>query len=250
MAKPNSKSSLIQYCLRSLGAPVIEVNVDEDQLDDRVEEALQFYQEYHSDAVEHVYLKHEVTSDDITNGFIPSTSLDLVQNIQRVFPFGSTSTGGMFNVKYQLHLNDIYNLNYGGALVDYEMRMQHLSLMGQIIDDGVKHVEWNRHRNNLRIDMDWDKEVDIGDYIIIECDRVVDPDTYVDVYNDYYLKKYATALIKKQWGVNLKKFEGMQMPGGVTFNGQQMFDEAQDEIEKLEEKARLNWELPVDFFSG
>jgi uncharacterized radical SAM superfamily protein len=122
--------------------------------------------------------------------------------------------------------------------------------MGDVVNDGVKHIEWNRHRNTLRIDMDWSNEVSIGDFIVIECDRVVDPDTYVDVYNDYYLKKYATALIKRQWGVNLKKFEGMVMPGGVTFNGQQMFDEATEELKELQEEARLNWELPVDFFSG
>jgi hypothetical protein len=249
MAKPTSKDSLIDYCLRSLGAPVLEINVDEEQLDDRIDEALQFYQEYHSDAVERVYLKHQVTSDDITNGYI--TLADHIQNIQRVFPLSeSSSSSNMFNVKYQFYLNDIHNLGYTGSLIDYEMRMQHLNLMGHVIDDGVKHIEWNRHRNTLRIDMDWDSEVEVDDYIIIECDRVVDPETYTDVYNDYYLKKYATALIKQQWGINLKKFEGMQMPGGVTFNGQQTFDEATEELKELEEQCRLNWELPVDFFSG
>ena len=249
MAKPTSKATLIDYCLRNLGAPVIEVNVDDDQIDDRIDEALQFYQEYHSDAVERVYLKHQVTTDDIANGYISLT--DHIQNIMRVFPLNDNSNGtSMFSVKYQMHMNDLFNVNFGGGLLDYEMRMQHMSLMGQVIDDGVKHIEWNRHRNTLRIDMNWATEVEVDDYIIIECDRVMDPDTYVDVYNDYYLKKYATALIKRQWGVNLKKFEGMVMPGGVTFNGQQMFDEATEELKELQEEARLNWELPVDFFSG
>jgi hypothetical protein len=249
MAKPTSKATLIDYCLRNLGAPVIEVNVDDDQIDDRIDEALQFYQEYHSDAVERVYLKHQVTQDDIDNGYITLT--DHIQNIMRVFPLNDAQTSSsMFSAKYQMHMNDLFNLNYGGALLDYSMRMMHLSLMGDVVNDGVKHIEWNRHRNTLRIDMDWSNEVSIGDFIVIECDRVVDPDTYVDVYNDYYLKKYATALIKRQWGVNLKKFEGMVMPGGVTFNGQQMFDEATEELKELQEEARLNWELPVDFFSG
>jgi len=249
MAKPTSKATLIDYCLRNLGAPVIEVNVDDDQIDDRIDEAIQFYQEYHSDAVERVYLKHQVTQEDIDNGYLSLT--DHIQNIMRVFPLNDAQTSSsMFSAKYQMHMNDLFNLNYGGALLDYSMRMMHLSLMGDVVNDGVKYIEWNRHRNTLRIDMDWSNEVAVGDHIIIECDRVVDPDTYVDVYNDYYLKKYATALIKRQWGVNLKKFEGMVMPGGVTFNGQQMFDEATEEIKELQEEARLNWELPVDFFSG
>ena len=249
MAKPTTKATLIDYCLRNLGAPVIEVNVDDDQIDDRIDEALQFYQEYHSDAVERVYLKHQVTQEDIDNGYLTLT--DHIQNIMRVFPLNDAQTSSsMFSAKYQMHMNDLFNLNYGGALLDYSMRMMHLSLMGDVVNDGVKYIEWNRHRNTLRIDMDWSNEVSVDDFIIIECDRVVDPEVYADVYNDYYLKKYATALIKRQWGVNLKKFEGMVMPGGVTFNGQQMFDEATEELKELQEEARLNWELPVDFFSG
>ncbi|MBT3544672.1 MAG: hypothetical protein HN488_04930 [Saprospiraceae bacterium] len=248
MAKPNSRSTFIDYCLRALGAPVIEINVDEDQIDDRVEEALQFYQEYHSDAMEKVFLKHQITADDITNGYIPIN--DLITNVMRVFPFTDTTTNPLFDVKYQMRLNDVWSLGYMGSLAEYEMAQQYLSMLDMILDNGDKHVDFNRHRNTLRIDMDWSNEVAVGDYIVVECYRILDPETYTDVYNDYYLKKYATALIKRQWGINLSKFEGMVMPGGVTFNGRQMFDDATAELEKLEEEVRLNWELPVDFYTG
>jgi hypothetical protein len=130
------------------------------------------------------------------------------------------------------------------------MSQQHLSLMDLMLDNGEKHVDFNKHKNQLRIDMDWSKQVTIGDFIIVECYRVVDQDTYTDIWNDYYLKKYTTALIKRQWGANLSKFEGMVMPGGVTFNGRQLFEDANEEIQKLEEEVRLNWEMPVDFYTG
>jgi hypothetical protein len=248
MAKPNSKSTFIDYCLRALGAPVIEINVDEDQLDDRVEEALQFYQEYHSDALEKVFLKHQVTADDITNGYIPIT--DMISNVIRVFPFSDTLGGGMFDAQYQLRANDVFALNYSGSIAEYVMSQQHLSLMDLMLDNGSKHIEFNKHKNQLRIDMDWDKEVVVDDYIIVECYRVVDQETYTDIWNDYYLKQYATQLIKRQWGANLSKFEGMVMPGGVTFNGRQLFEDANEQIQKLEEEVRLNWEMPVDFYTG
>ena len=248
MAKPTNKTTFIDYCLRALGAPVIEINVDEDQLDDRVEEALQFYQEYHSDAIEKVFLKHLVTQDDIDNGYIPIT--ELISNVIRVFPFNDSQSGGMFDVKYQMHLNDVFSLGYMGSLAEYEMSQQYLSLLDMILDNGEKHVEFNKHKNQLRIDMDWSKEVAVGNFIIVECYRVLDPEVYTDVWNDYYLKKYAIALIKRQWGANLSKFEGMVMPGGVTFNGRQLFDDANEEIQKLEEEVRLNWEMPVDFYTG
>ena len=249
MAKPNSRTSLIDYCFRSLGAPVIEINVDDDQVDDRIDEALQFYQTYHSDAIEKVYLKHQITQDDVDNGYIPVN--DLVTDVIKVFPIRETySSADMFDVKYQMHLNDIFSLGFLGSLTEYVMAQQWLSLLDLVIDSDDKHLSFERHKNQLRIHMDWANEVIVGEYIIIECYRIIDPDTYTDVYNDYFLKKYATTLIKRQWGMNLLKFEGMQMPGGVTFNGRQLFDDANAELEKLEEEARLNWEQPVDFMTG
>jgi len=324
MAAPNSKATLIDHCLRALGYPVIEINVDDDQVEDRVDEALQFYQHYHSDAVEKVYLKHKVTNSeieftaasngtfvkgeiitggtsgaksviesvtsttkirynaltdfskvfavgdvvtggtsgatgtikasgitigDIENGYI--TTPELVQDVLDVFPIEEATTStNMFDIKYQMHLNDIYSLGFLGSLSEYVMTQQWLSLLDMVIDDSTKHLSFDKHKDQLRIDMDWNKEVDRDDYLIIECNRVIDPDTYTEVYNDYFLKRYCTALIKRQWGTNLLKFEGMVMPGGVTFNGRQLFDDANEEILKLEEECRLNWEQPVDFYTG
>ena len=248
MAVPNSRETLKDYCLRSLGAPVIEINVDEDLLEDRVDEALQFYQHYHADSIEKVFLKHQVTADDVTNGYI--TIPDLVTDVVQVFPIRDGLGTGMFDVQYQMHLNDMYSLGYMGSLVEYEMAQQWLSMLNLLVDSSEKHISFDRHKNQLRVDMDWSTEVTVGEYIVIECYRILDPTTYTDVYNDYFLKRYTTALIKMQWGVNLSKFEGMVMPGGVTFNGRQILEDAKEEIEKLNEEVRLNWEQPVDFYMG
>jgi len=249
MTKPNSRQTFIDYCLRSLGAPVVEINVDDDQVEDRVDEALQFYQHYHSDAIEKVYLKHQITADDITNGYIPINTL--ITDVVRVMPIRDTiTTNSLFDVKYQIHLNDVYSLGFLGSLVDYEMSQQWMSLLDDIMDPDDKHISFERHKNQLRIDMDWTQEVSVDQYIVVECYRIIDPDTYTDVYNDYYLKRYATALIKQQWGQNLLKFEGMTMPGGVTFNGRQIYDDAREEIKELIEEVRLNWEQPIDFYTG
>ena len=249
MAKPNSKETLKDYCLRSLGAPVIEVNIDDDQLDDRVDEALQFYQHYHQDAIEKFFLVHTVTETDRTNGYIPIN--DLITDVIRLMPLNDTATGDkMFDVRYQLHLNDLYNLGFMGSLAEYVMSMEYLNLLDMVVDSDEKHINFERHKDRLTIHMDWEQETVVGDKLVVEAYRIIDPDTYTQVYNDYYLKKYCTALIKKQWGLNLLKFEGMQMPGGVTFNGRQLYDDAVADLERLEEEARLNWEAPVDFYTG
>lgn len=249
MAKPNSKQTLIDYCLRQLGAPVIEINVDEDQLDDRIDEALQFYNTYHDDASEKIFLKHQVTQTDITNGYI--TTNDLITDVVRVLPLRETvSSTDMFDIRYQIHLNDIYSLGFMGNLTEYVMAQQFLSLLDLVVDSDEKHINFEKHKNRLEIFMDWSEEVEVDDYLVVECYRIIDPDTFTEVYNDYFLKRYATALIKKQWGQNLLKFEGMVMPGGVTFNGRQLYDDAVQELEQLVEEARLNWEKPVDFMTG
>lgn len=249
MAKPNSRQTLIDYCLRSLGYPVIEINVDEDQIEDRIDEALQFYQTYHADAVEKVYLKHQVTAQDIENKYIQLN--DLITDVIRVLPIRSAlGSSSLFDIEYQMHLNDIYSLGFMGTLVNYQMSKQWLSLLDIVINDDNKETNFERHKNQLAIDMDWGREVTEGEFIIVECYRILDPESFTNVYNDYFLKKYAIALIKRQWGANLIKFEGMQMPGGVTFNGRQLFDDANQDIERLEEEARSNWELPTDFYTG
>ncbi len=249
MAKPNSRQTLIDYCLRSLGAPVIEINIDEDQIDDRIDEGLQFYQHYHADAIEKVFLKHQITQTDIDNKYIPIP--ELVTDVIRLMPIRDpSSSSGMFDIKYQMHLNDMFALGYMGSLLEYSMAREYLSTLDMLIDSKNKFTNFDRHMDQLRIDMNWGDEVVVGDYVVVEAYRIIDPDTFTDVYNDYYLKKYCTALLKKQWGANLIKFEGMVMPGGVTFNGRQLFDDANEELQKLEEEVRLNWEQPVDFYVG
>lgn len=249
MAVPNSRTTLIDYCLRALGAPVIEINVDDDQLSDRVDEALQFYQHYHADAIEKVFLKHQVTQTDIDNGYL--TLNPLVTEVIRVFPIRDTiSSNNLFDIKYQMHLNDMFSLGYMGSLLEYSMAQEYLQTLDILIDSDSKFVQFDKHRNRLEIYMKWADEVVVGNYLVVEAYRIIDPDTFTEVYNDYYLKKYLTALIKRQWGANLLKFEGMQMPGGVTFNGRQLFDDANEELQRLEEEVRLNWEEPVDFYTG
>jgi len=249
MAVPNSRDTLIDYCLRALGAPVIEINVDDDQVSDRVDEALQFYQHYHADAIEKVFLKHQVTQTDINNKYL--TLNGLVTEVIRVLPIRDTiSSNNLFDIKYQMHLNDMFSLGYMGSLLEYSMAQQYLSTLDLIIDSDSKFAQFDKHRNRLEIHMKWDEEVAVGDFLVVEAYRIIDPETFTEVYNDYYLKKYLTALLKRQWGANLLKFEGMQMPGGVTFNGRQLFDDANEELQRLEEEVRLNWEEPVDFYTG
>lgn len=246
MAKPNSRQTLIDYSLRALGAPVIEINVDEEQLEDRVDEALQFYQEYHSDSIVRIYLKHLVTADDVTNGYVEvDDSMIFVNN---VFPIqASSSQSGMFSIEYQMHLNDLYNLRHPGVLIDYEMTKQYMAMVDLKINGMSQRSNFSRHQNRVYIEGDDLKE---GIYIIVEGHETLDPDTYTDVYNDMLLKKYLTALIKRQWGLNLIKFEGMQLPGGVTLNGRQIYDDATQDIEKIEETMQLTYEKPTDFFVG
>jgi len=271
MATPNTKDALKEHCLRSLGKPVIDINVDDDQVDDRIDDALQYFAQYHYDGVERMYLKHKITQAEIDravtntsvtatdtvdnsitaswlegNGFIPVP--DSVLSVVKVFDFTDKNTTNMFDVRYQLRLNDLYDFS-SESIIHYEMTMQHLDFLDHILV-GEKPIRFNQHQNRLYIDMDWNQDVNVDDFIIIECYRKLDPNSYTDVYNDIYLKRYATALIKRQWGANLSKFEGVQMLGGVTLNGAKLFEEAQADIEKLEEQIQLAYELPPNYMIG
>ena len=271
MATPNTKASLKEHCLRSLGKPVIDINVDDDQVDDRIDDALQYFAQYHYDGIERVYLKHKITQAEIdraaTNtsetatgkvdnsitaawldgkGFIPVP--ESVLSVVKVFDFTDKNTVNMFDVRYQLRLNDLYDFS-SESIIHYEMTMQHLDFLDHILV-GEKPLRFNQHQNRLYIDMHWSEDVNVDDYIIIECYRKLDPATYTDIYNDIYLKRYTTALIKRQWGANLSKFEGVQMLGGVTLNGAKLFEEAQADIEKLEEQIQLAYELPPNYMIG
>ena len=251
MAVPNSRATLIDYCKRKLGEPVIEVNVDEDQVEDRVDEALQYYREYHSDATVRTYLKHQITATDVSNEYISLSNNILF--VSKMFPLTSSfnNSRNFFDIKYQMMLNDIADLmNFAGDLAYYEQMQQYLSLLDMKLN-GQPQVQFSRRQNRLYIFGDFaDEDIKAGDYIVAEVYTVINPNTHTSIFNDMFVKEYTTALIKQQWGTNLIKFEGMQLPGGVILNGRQIYDDATGEIERLRENLRLEQELPPDFFVG
>ena len=254
MAIVTTRTDLEEYCLRKLGAPVIDINVADEQIDDRIDEALEVYQEYHSDATVKTYFKHLVTATDVTNKYIPVANNIIF--VTHLFPIrvGSSSGAGMFDIKYQMMLNDMVNLNNFTGGLDYFVQMkQYLDLINMTLN-GTPQVSYQRRQNRLQIFGDFsDKDIVAGDYLVAECYALVDPDSTSgtkSIYNDLWLKSYAASLIKRQWGSNLMKFEGMTLPGGVMLNGRQIFDDANIEIQAAEEKLRLEFELPIDFYVG
>jgi len=249
MAIPTSRAELIDYCLRSLGAPVLEINLDDDQISDRVDEAIQWFQTYHSDATTKVFYKYQITQTDFDNQYI--TLPESILYVYRIFPVNiANSSQGIFSVDYQLHLNDLYDLRRPGNLINYEMTRQYLSSIDLLLNGADQGITFTRHMNRMKINVDWNLKLKVGSWIIVEGQQTIDPDMYVNVYNDQSLKKYLTAILKKNWGSNLIKFEGMQLPGGVTLNGRQMYDDAKEEIKEIEEYVRMTFETPVDFYVG
>ena len=271
MAVPTTKATLKTYCLRALGFGVIDINVSDDQVDDRLDEALQYFAQYHYDGIEKMYLKYKITEDEITRAtsnattsatdtvdssvtasfeegknFIPMPSA--VVSVINIFPFDDSSTNNMFDIRYQLRLNDLYDFS-STSVIQYQMTMQQLDYLSHILV-GEKPVRFNQHQNRLYIDMDWNNDITADEYLIIECYRKIDPSTYTDIYDDIYLKRYATALLKKQWGANLSKFGGVAMLGGVTMNGETIYSQAIEEIQRLEEQIQLSFETPIDYMIG
>jgi hypothetical protein len=319
----SSRQGLIDYCLRRLGFPVIEINVDDDQVEDRIDDALQYFQEYHFDGVERLYLTHKVTTaelkfsglstpsfennemlvgntsgatcilytisgttaritnvkgaftagetvtgstsgfsraiastsfytpGDIQNGYLPLP--DSVIGVIRVLPVNGPSSGmnnrnNMFDLIYQFRLNDMYNL-LSADMVYYTQVQQHLSMLDMLLV-GDRSFKYNRKMDKMYIDMNWEEVLNPDDFIVIECYRILDPSTYTQVYDDMFLKRYSTALIKRQWGENMKKFGGIQLPGGVILNGREIYEEAVEEITTIENEMQLKSELPVDFMVG
>lgn len=319
----SSRQGLIDYCLRRLGFPVIEINVDDDQVEDRIDDALQYFQEYHFDGVERLYLTHKVTTaelkfsglsspsfennemlvgntsgatcilytlsgttaritnvkgvfttgetvtgstsgfsralaatsfytpGDIQNGYIPLP--DSVIGVIRVLPVNGPSSGmnnrnNMFDLIYQFRLNDMYNL-LSADMVYYTQVQQHLSMLDMLLV-GDRSFKYNRKMDKMYIDMNWEEVLNPDDFVVIECYRILDPSTYTQVYDDMFLKRYSTALIKRQWGENMKKFGGIQLPGGVILNGKEIYDEAVEEIATIENEMQLKSELPIDFMVG
>ena len=305
MAKPNTRATFKEYCLRSLGKPVIDINVDEDQIEDRIDEAVQYFSQYHTDGVERMYLKYKVTADDIvrlrtnksfnvvekgtyadnieletgTNTVLEGdgdlikedgTTIhtedsnivetayqenqnylvipDAVLSVINIFPLSDRANLNIFDVKYQLRLNDLYDFS-STSIVHYDMTMRHLDFLDHILV-GEKPIRFNQLSNRLYIDQDWSNDITAGEYLIIECYRKLDPTTHTDIFDDIYLKRYAVALIKRQWGQNLSKFSGTAMLGGVTLNGPELFSTAIQEQQKLEEEIRTNYEEPPHMQQG
>ena len=268
MANPATRETLKQYALRALGKPVIEINVDDDQLEDRLDEALQYFAQYHYDGIRRTYLKYQYTEADKTrmtgdsdesvtknsvttswkegNNFlvVPESVISVIN----IFPFSNKSNMNLFDVRYQLRLNDLYDFS-STSIINYDIVLRHLDFLDHILV-GEKPLRFNQHDNRLYIDMDWENDLAVDEFLVIEAYRKLDPEQFTDVYNDIYLKRYVTALFKKQWGANLSKFDGVAMIGGVTLNGRQIYSEALQDIDKLETEIRSTFELNPAMIMG
>ena len=270
MAQPSTRQELIDYCLRKLGAPVLEINVAQEQIEDLVDDAVQYFQERHFDGVYPTFLKYQVTQDDIDRGKasglsgvgISSISAvgagttftyyengnylqvpDSVIGVNKIFTYDGTNSisSGMFSIKYQLFLNDIY---YWGSteLLTYAMTKTYLEDIDFLLNT-QKQIRFNKRQDRLYLDIDW-SSVSVGDYFVIDCYRMMNPNDYSQVWNDSFLKKYLTSLIKRQWGQNLIKFQGVKLPGGVELNGRQMYDDGQRELDIIMDQMSSTYELP------
>ena len=279
MAKPASREELTNYCLRQLGEPVVEINVADEQIEDLIDDGIQYFQERHFDGVERMYLKYKLTEDDInrgqatnetgssntlgitttsgisttvsgmsdmTNSFYETSNFiqvpDSVIGVEKIFKFdSSTISGGMFSIKYQLFLNDLYKFN-SVDLLQYSMTKTYLEDIDFLLTTD-KQLRFNKRQGRLYIDMDWGSETK-DTYLIIDCYRILDPNTFTNVYNDSFLKKYVTALIKRQWGQNLLKFRGTKLPGGVELNGRELYEDAQRDLDDIKQRMIQEYELP------
>lgn len=248
MSKITSRAALKEYCLRRLGAPVIEINVSEDQIEDRISDAFQFYTEYHYDAVETVYLKHEVTAQDIQNKYL--TIDDGIISIIRIFPLSSTWTKSyMWDIRYQLRLHELWDFTSVNML-NYTMTMQHLRNL-ELLFTGEVPIRYQRHTNRLYLDLAWGtSELPEGSVVVAEGYKMIDPAVYTDVYDDRWLKEYSTELIRRQWGDNLRKFQGITLPGGVQLNGDKIYQDALAQIRRLEEEMQDKYEIPCSMMMG
>ena len=277
MAQPASRQQLIDYCKRQLGAPVLEINVADEQVNDLVDDAVQYFQERHFDGVSQAFLKYKITQNDIdrgrarggnndpTAGITTSTAtatidgasmeFDWEENsnylqvppevigVTKIFHYDGTNamSSGMFSIKYQMFLNDIY---YWGAteLLTYAMTKTYLSDIDFLLTT-QKQIRFNQRMDRLYMDVDW-SNVGVGDYIVMDCYRAANPNDYTRVWNDSFLKRYLTQLVKRQWGQNLLKFQGVKLPGGVELNGRQIYDDAQKELDNIKELMSNTYELP------
>jgi len=287
MAKPSTRQGLIDYCLRQLGAPVLEINVDDDQIDDLVDDTIQYFNERHYDGVEKMYLKYEITQDDIDRGKgvdiaggnqvngktgvgivtttatstgIAATTFSFYENsnfiqvpdsvigVERLFKFDTSSiSGGMFSIKYQMFLNDLYYFN-SVELLQYSMTKSYLETIDHLLTTD-KQLRFNKRQDRLYLDIDWGSQ-SAGNFIVIECYRALDPNSFSQIYNDSFVKRYLTALIKRQWGRNLSKFRGVKLPGGIELNGGEILQQGEQELNEIKSRMTMEYELPPLDFIG
>ena len=287
MAKPSTRQGLIDYCLRQLGAPVLEINVDDDQIDDLVDDTIQYFNERHYDGVEKMFLKYEISQDDIDRGQgvtvaggdevngktgvgivtttatstgIAATTFNFYENsnfiqvpdsvigVERLFKFDTSSiSGGMFSIKYQLFLNDLYYFN-SVELLQYSMVKSYLEDIDHLLTTD-KQIRFNKRQDRLYLDLDWGSQT-AGNFIVIECYRALDPASFTQIYNDSFVKRYLTALIKRQWGRNLSKFRGVKLPGGIELNGGEILQQAEQELSEIKSRMSMEYELPPLDFIG
>ena len=274
MAQPASRTDLINYCKRQLGAPVLEINIADEQVDDLVDDALQYFHERHFDGVIQTFLKYKITQDDIDRGrgkgsdnpvgIVTTTATSTVGisstfsfeensnflqippavlGINKIFRFdgSNTVTNNMFSVKYQLFLNDVYTFS-STEILSYAMTKRYLEDLDFALGT-EKYIRFNKRQDRLYLDFDWGAATK-DDYLIIDCYRLIDPNDFTRVYNDSFLKKYLTALMKRQWGQNLIKFQGVKLPGGIELNGRQIYDDAEKDLEIIREQMSNTYELP------
>jgi len=246
MSVPTSRATFKEYCLRKLGKPVIEINVDDDQVDDRIDEALKYFWDYHFDGTEKIYYRYVVTDETKTNRYVPMP--ENVIGVVNLFPVGQAlNTNNLFNIRYQIALNDLYTLT-SVSMVPYYMALTHVQFLEQMLV-GQQPIRYNRHMNRLYVDMDW-SIINSGDSIIAEAYQIVDPDVYTKAWGDRWLQRYASCLIKQQWGANLTKFTGMTLPGGIQFNGEKIYNDATKEREDLEHEMIYTYSLPATDMIG
>lgn len=263
----NSRDSLIEYAFKKLGAPVIEINVDYEQAEDRLDDALEYFRERHFDGVERVFFAHQITQEDKDREYIDTSDIGPVNgptgdgpkgtdilSVVKVFQFGQFSNINMFDIRYQLALSDYFGINRGlnaavsQGLASYDSTKRYINMIEDFFQP-EKAVRFTKVTNRIQLDAKW-SEIQAGEYVIIEAYAALNPETFTKIFDDRLLKEYFTALLKRQWGSNLSKFDGVPMPGGVVLRGGQIFAEAQREIDILEQKVLSQYELPVDFMTG
>ena len=245
--KPANKEELKEFCLRQLGYPVVQINVDDEQVNDAVELAFEYWNEFHFNGTERTYVKHQVTNTYKANKYI--TVSDSLIGATRVFRVGQNKMGmNMFDLRYQLRLNDLWDLS-STSYVNYSLTMQHLATL-DLVFTGEQPIRFNRLTDKLYVDWDWENDIQEGEFMVVEGFVITDPNTYTQVWNDRMLKKLTTAYIKKQWGTNMSKFDKMQLPGGVTMRGVDIYNEAVNDIEKVEQNIRETYEAPPGFLVG